>query len=142
MANAVLEFDAVARLPSRDDNVAIAIRRLEAGEIIALPSGPRAIPHTVLEGHRFAVQPIATGAPLLSWGLPFAHAARPIAAGDYVCNQSMLEALAVRWWKARFPAPNFADYVDPFRSRTRQRRRPSRVRRPNVLRFPRPDAAV
>ncbi|HUR59357.1 MAG TPA: UxaA family hydrolase, partial [Opitutaceae bacterium] len=117
MANPALDFTAVARLPSPGDNVAIAIRRLDAGETVTLPTGARTLPHTVLEGHRFAVQPIARGEALLSWGLPFAHALKPIAAGDYVSNQSMLEALAVRRVPgAVFPAEgNFADYGEPFR---------------------------
>src|SRR5687768_7285364 len=113
MARTVLEFDTVARLPARHDNVAIAVRRLEAGETIALPGGPRVLPHTVLEGHRFAVLPLAAGDPLLSWGLPFGHAVSAIAAGEYVCNTAMLEALAVRRVEgARFPATaNFVDYT-------------------------------
>src|SRR3954449_3743924 len=91
-----LPLDAVARLPAPDDNVAIAIRRLEAGTAIALPGADCVLAHTVLEGHRFAVQPIAEGAALLSWGFPFGRALTSIASGDYVCNRSMLEALAVR----------------------------------------------
>ena len=116
MAQSVLEFDAVARLPAPGDNVAIAVRRLEAGELIAFPSGQRALPHTVLEGHRFAVEPIAAGQALLSWGLPFGHATSAIESGDYVCNDSMLAALAVRRVEgAVFPrTANFVDHVDPF----------------------------
>ncbi|HVS53956.1 MAG TPA: UxaA family hydrolase [Opitutaceae bacterium] len=117
MSSAPLPFASVARLPAPEDNVAIAIRRLEAGEILALPGGARPIAHTVLEGHRFAVQPIAAGAPLLSWGMPFGHALAPIAPGDYVCNQSMLDALAIRRVAgATLPAqPNFADRAGAFR---------------------------
>ena len=116
MAIAPLPFLTVARLPAPGDNVAIAVRRLEAGTVIALPTGARTLAHTVLEGHRFAVQPIAPGAQLLSWGLPFATALEPIAPGDYVCNQSMLDALAVRRVEgATFPTrPNFADHLTPF----------------------------
>ncbi|HUR56440.1 MAG TPA: UxaA family hydrolase, partial [Opitutaceae bacterium] len=116
MAPPALDFASVGRLPSPGDNVAIAIRRLDAGETIALPSGPRTLPHTVLEGHRFAVQPIAVGEALLSWGLPFAHALKPVAPGDYVSNQSMLDALAVRRVPgAVFPVDaNFADFGQPF----------------------------
>ena len=111
MASLVPAFGTVARLPSPGDNVAIAICRLEAGETLALPAGTCVLPHTVLEGHRFAVRPIAPGEALLSWGLPFGHACRPIAPGDYVCNASMLEALAVRRVeRASFPPqPNFVD---------------------------------
>ncbi|MEY2880668.1 MAG: hypothetical protein RLZZ15_3048 [Verrucomicrobiota bacterium] len=96
MASAVLPFAAAGRLPAPGDNTAIAIRRLEAGATIALPDGPHALTHTVLEGHRFAVRPIRAGEPLLSWGLPFGTALVDVAPGDYVCNQSSLDMLAVR----------------------------------------------
>jgi len=116
MSSHPLDFATAGRLPSPDDNVAIAIRRLEAGTAIALPGGSCALPHTVLEGHRFAVHPIPAGAPLLSWGLPFGTALMDIATGDYVCNQSMLAALAVReLGAATLPArANFRDVDDPF----------------------------
>jgi altronate dehydratase len=116
MAHAVLAFETVARLPAPGDNVAIAIRRLDAGEVLALPDQSCRLAHTVLEGHRFAVRAIAAGEPLLSWGLPFAHAVRAIAPGDYVCNQSMLDALAVRRVDGlTVPRePNFRDSLEPF----------------------------
>ena len=44
-----LPLAAVSRLPAPGDNVAIAIRRLEAGEVLAFAGGDRALPHTVLE---------------------------------------------------------------------------------------------
>ncbi len=111
-----LPLDSVSRLPSPGDNVAIAIRRIDAGETLAFSSGSCAVTHTVLEGHRFAVNPIAVGGELLSWGLPFGRALAPIAPGDYVCNQSMLDALALRRVAgARFPAqPNFVDHLTPY----------------------------
>src|SRR6267154_4982466 len=91
-----ISFDASGRLPAPDDNVAIATHRLEAGTSIKLANATCVLSHTILEGHRFAVRPIAANQPLLSWGLPFGIALMNIAAGDYVCNQSMLDALAVR----------------------------------------------
>lgn len=110
-----LSFPTVGRLPAPGDNVAIAIRRLEAGTLVELGGGARALTHTVLEGHRFAVRAIAAGEPLLSWGLPFGHALTAIAAGEYVCNQAMLEALAVRRLDLTLPdRPNFADHLVPF----------------------------
>jgi 8-oxo-dGTP diphosphatase len=117
MLAAPLPLPAVSRLPAPGDNVAIAIRRIEAGEVLELAGGPRPLPHTVLEGHRFAVAPIAAGAALLSWGLPFGRALRPIAAGDYVSNAAMLTALAMRELQgARLPeAANFEDVLEPFR---------------------------
>jgi altronate dehydratase len=116
MASSSLPLDTVSRLPAPADNVAIATRRIEAGTVLALASGPRTLQHTVLEGHRFAVQPIAAGEFLLSWGLPFGRATTAIAPGDYVCNQSMLAALAQRQVSgAHFPTEsNFVDHLDEF----------------------------
>ncbi len=116
MAGTPLPLETVSRLPASGDNCAIATRRLEAGTVLALADGPRALPHTVLEGHRFAVRAIAPGEPLLSWGLPFGSALTPIAAGDYVSNRSMLDGLAIRRVEgASFPArPNFADVLTEF----------------------------
>lgn len=117
MPAAPLPLPVVSRLPAPGDNAAIAIRRLEQGEVLAFAAGPRALPHTVLEGHRFAVCAIAAGEPVLSWGLPFGRAVRAIAPGDYLCNQAMLEALAVRRVDAlAVPAqPNFEDFLPAYR---------------------------
>ncbi len=112
-----LSPDSACRLPSPRDNVAIATRRLEAGTAIALSGSPCELPHTVLEGHRFAVRPIRRGEPLLSWGLPFGLARLDIAPGEYVGNAAMLAALGMRRVEgARFPVePNFEDYLPEFR---------------------------
>lgn len=118
MSPAALHFHAVARLPAAGDNVAIAIRRLEAGETMSLPGGAAlTLSHTVLEGHRFATARIPAGQPLLSWGLPFGHAITDIAPGDYVCNRATLEALALRQIdRATLPAAaNFRDSLETFR---------------------------
>jgi len=110
-----LPFAAVGRLPAPDDNVAIAIRRLEAGTRIEIGGVVHTLAYCILEGHRFAVRPIAAGEALLSWSHPFGHALGPIAAGEYVCNRSMLEALAVRRLGVPLPEnPNFADHLVPY----------------------------
>ncbi len=115
MSSAPLDFTAAARLPAPADNVAIAIRRIEAGTVLLINGTPRTIAHTVLEGHRFAVRPIAKGASLLSWGLPFGVAITDIQPGDYVSNQSILDALAIRKTGASLPTqPNFADRLVAF----------------------------
>ena len=105
----------VGRLPAPGDNVAIAVRSLEAGTVIELDGAPRTLAQHILEGHRFAIRAIAPGEALLSWGLPFGHALAAITAGDYVCNASMLESLAVRRLPFALPArANFADHLEPF----------------------------
>ena len=111
----IFSLHEVGRLPAPGDNVAIAVRPLDAGAVIVLDGAPRTLAHTILEGHRFAVRALAPGEALLSWGLPFGHALTPIAAGDYVCNPSMLESLAVRRLPFALPArANFADHLEPF----------------------------
>jgi len=109
------DFYLYARLASPDDNVAVAIQRIEAGTRLAREGQLWVLSHTVLEGHRFAVLPIAVGETLRSWGLPFGRATLAIAPGEYVCNPSMLEALKVRSVELCLPeTANFADSIEPF----------------------------
>jgi len=110
-----MNFSDVGRLPAAGDNVAIAGRRLEAGTRIVLPGIETVLSHTILEGHRFAVEPIAAGDMLLSWGLPFGVANRLISPGEYVTNPGMLEAMHGRSIDFELPeAPNFEDRVVPY----------------------------
>lgn len=107
-------FSEIGRLPLPADNVGIATRKLDRGTQIVHRGRAFALGHTILEGHRFAVRPIATGDPLLSWGLPFGIATRPIAPGDYACNPQILHALALRDLAFDLPdAPNFEDRIAP-----------------------------
>lgn len=109
------QFQSLARLAAEGDNVAIATRRIEAGGVIDFFGVVMTIHHTVLEGHRFAVRAIAPGGKLLSWGLPFGRAMRAIAPGDYVCNDSMIRALASREVTGKIPSQaNFLDEIEPF----------------------------
>ncbi len=91
-AQAAFDFSEVGRLPAPDDNVAIATRRLEAGTLITYEGAEFALDYTVLEGHRFAIKPIALGEPLLSWGLHFGYALKWIAPGTGEINYPFLLA--------------------------------------------------
>ena len=103
------DFKQVGRLPAPGDNVAIATRCLEAGTRVSCGAGEFEVPHTVLEGHRFAVEEIRRGEDLLSWGLPFGRALVDISPGDYACNQKILRVL-----RERFDAPaGRSDGEDP-----------------------------
>ena len=109
------EFDQIARVPARADNVAIATRRLEAGTVVADAEREYRLPHTVLEGHRFVRTPIPDGARLTSWGLPFGIAARALEPGEYVCNAKILTALAERDVDFGLPAnANFTDTIETY----------------------------
>jgi altronate dehydratase len=92
----VWDFQEIGRLPAPGDNVAMAARRLEAGTRVSYGGSEFTVGHTVLEGHRFAVEPIAEGEDLLSWGLRFGRATRNIAPGDYACNEKILRVLRER----------------------------------------------
>lgn len=113
--NAVYRFDEVARLPLPGDNCAVATRQLDAGTVIYHEGQTLTLDYTVMEGHRFAVKPIAPGEELLSWELPFGVALQPIQPGHYVINDAVLDALHGRQLTFALPAePNFADQVHPY----------------------------
>ncbi|MCI0421704.1 MAG: UxaA family hydrolase, partial [Acidobacteria bacterium] len=113
---ASFQLNDIGRIPSPGDNLAIAIRRLEIGTKVVSGGAAFELDNTVLEGHRFAVQPIPSAATLLSWGLPFGLAIRDIAPGAYACNASILAALRDRSIDFELPAePNFEDHIEPYR---------------------------
>ncbi len=109
-----IAFEDIGRTPTPGDNVAIAVRRIEAGTQVTFEGQTFTLPHTVMEGHRFVLQPIRNGEPLLSWGLPFGRAIRDINPGEYVCNQSILDVLAERDIDFELPKRcNFSDHMQP-----------------------------
>lgn len=114
MSQSYLMHD-VARLPAPQDNAAIATRRLGRGARIRHDAGELVLDHDVLEGHRFAVRPIAPGESLLSWGFRFGIATRPILPGNYVVNESVLVALRERNVTLDLPVePNFRNQIERY----------------------------
>ena len=107
-------FDAAARIPAPGDNVAIATRRLEAGCVVGYAGGKLTLLHTVLEGHRFVLEPISSGEALLSWGLPFGVATRDLVPGEYVCNEKILTVLAER--RVDFALPSSHNFINSLES--------------------------
>lgn len=111
----IIPFSEVARLPLPNDNVAIATQPLDAGIEIQHNDHTFTLSHSLLEGHRFAIQPIAAGEHLLSWDLPFGVATRTLNPGDYACNPQILEALSLRDLPFSLPdEPNFEDRIVPY----------------------------
>ncbi|ONI68248.1 altronate hydrolase [Kribbella sp. ALI-6-A] len=92
----MLRFDEIGVVPEPGDNAAICSRRLEAGTVVDFGGTPVTLPHTVLEGHRIVVRPVATGEAITSWNTPFARALRDLRIGDYVCTPTSLAAVAGR----------------------------------------------
>ncbi len=105
----------IGRLPDPIDNCAIAIRNLTSGAQIQYGARAFSLSHRILEGHRFAIQPIPQGAELTSWGQRFGIALRDIAPGEYVMNQGVQEELERRNLDFALPAaPNFDNQITPF----------------------------
>ncbi len=108
-------FEDAARIPLPDDNCAIATCGLEAGTRLTRAGETLHIPCAVLVGHRFALDGIAKGQPLLSWGLPFGYATRDIRPGEYVFNPGMAEEMSYRELDYSLSEPNFRNEIRSFR---------------------------
>jgi altronate dehydratase len=106
--NEVVEFETIGRLPMPGDNAAIATRDLKRGTRFRYREALHELPHSILEGHRFAVEPIAAGQELLSWNLPFGRALRSIRPGEYLCNAGVLDTLRLR--NLDFALPQVANF--------------------------------
>jgi altronate dehydratase len=108
----LLNLQDVALRLSSEDSVVVATVPLVAGDTIRTSTGSTfKISHNILEGHRFAIEPIASGQPLLSWGYPFGRACTDISPGDYLANDAMLESL-VKHGIDKFLLPLKANFVD------------------------------
>ncbi|MEG3130713.1 altronate dehydratase family protein [Pantoea cypripedii] len=75
------------RIHSRD-NVAVALRDLEAHTQVEINNVRVELQQAVGRGHKFALQALATDALVIKYGLPIAHATTPIAAGEIIHSQN------------------------------------------------------
>ncbi|MBN8636164.1 MAG: UxaA family hydrolase [Anaerolineae bacterium] len=111
-----VDLETVSRRAAPLDNVVIATRTLPAGLTVRAGALEMTLPHTVLEGHRFATQPLQPGDLLTSWGQAFGTVIRPIAPGAVLCNENVLRELGRRTLDFPLPPePNFSDQIAPFR---------------------------
>jgi len=67
-----------------EDNVAVAARHLEAGEVIHCDAEPIPLMTTVPMGHKVAVRAIAAGQAIRKFGQIIGFATRAVAAGEHV----------------------------------------------------------
>lgn len=120
---APVPFAEVGRVPIIGDNVAVAVVKVDAGTVVVIPAEVSGAAtettavarHTVLEGHRFAVTHVPTGGKLTSWGEPLGFATRDIAPGEYIANESIIAALALRRVPFELPEEGcFRDYIPHF----------------------------
>ncbi|MCW5745963.1 MAG: UxaA family hydrolase [Alphaproteobacteria bacterium] len=64
------------------DNVAVAIREIEAGDVVRIGGRDIAMPQTVVVGHKFAARRIEAGETIVKYGTPIGRATVDIAAGE------------------------------------------------------------
>ena len=111
----MLQLHEIGRLPDPADNCAIAIRDLQGGAQIQFGDRAFTLSHNILEGHRFAIQPIPPGGELTSWGQRFGVATREIEPGEYVMNEGVQVELERRNLDFALPAaPNFENQITPY----------------------------
>jgi len=75
------------------DNVAVALRELQAGEVVELEGAALQVLSAVPRGHKLALQPLAARASIIKYGLPIGHAREPIATGEHVHQHNIVTNL-------------------------------------------------
>jgi altronate hydrolase len=73
------------------DNVAVAVREIEAGEVVRIHGREIALPQTVQVGNKFAARRIEAGEAMVKYGTTIGHAAADIAAGEPVTARNVTE---------------------------------------------------
>ncbi len=96
------------------DNVAVALRDLAAGETVELDGERVQLAQPVARGHKFALGPIAKGEDIIKYGQPIGHALAAIGPGEHIHSQNAktnLSDLDSYRYQPQFPAlpPQAAD---------------------------------
>ena len=77
-----------SRLPvlqlAPEDNVGVAIRSIEPGEVLHLGDKQVKVAQPIPFGHKVALEPIAKGAKVIKYGAPIGSATCDIAPGEHV----------------------------------------------------------
>jgi altronate dehydratase len=79
-----LSDDGAALRLKDDDDVAVALRPLEAGAAVRFGGFAVTLAAAIPTGHKFATRPIAAGALIRKYGQTIGRASAPIAAGEHV----------------------------------------------------------
>ncbi|MBX9381873.1 UxaA family hydrolase, partial [Serratia marcescens] len=89
------------------DNVAVALRDLAAGETVELAGVAFPLAQPVARGHKFALGPIAEGEDIIKYGQPIGHALVAIGPGEHIHSQNAktnLSDLDSYRYQPQFPA--------------------------------------
>lgn len=79
-----LERMAAAIRVHADDNVAVALRPLAAGERVDIAGRVSPVREAIEQGHKFALQDLGAGDVIRKYGWPIGRSTTPIAAGSHV----------------------------------------------------------
>jgi altronate dehydratase small subunit len=79
-----LSEDGAALRLKDDDDVAVALRVLQAGVAVRFPDLAVVPPAEIPAGHKLALRPIARGGLIRKYGQVIGRASEAIAAGEYV----------------------------------------------------------
>ncbi|HJP58567.1 MAG TPA: altronate dehydratase family protein [Gemmatimonadaceae bacterium] len=78
---------------SHDDNVAVALRPLEAGETVAVDGLRTPVRNAVRAGHKFALKDFQPGDRVIRYGAPIGIVTQSITAGEHVHSHNLRTAL-------------------------------------------------
>ena len=101
------QFPAATRIAATD-NVAIALRDLEAGETVSIGETNVRVAVRIARGHKVALCPIAAGEAVLRYGWPIGTATQPVAPGDHVHSHNLTTNLKAEEPYTFVPVPSAA----------------------------------
>ena len=83
-------MDANAVLINPKDNIAVAIREIQAGEAVTGIGGRRVRANEdIMRNHKVAIAEVAENEPVLKYGERIGFASKPIRAGDWVHSHNL-----------------------------------------------------
>lgn len=76
-----------------DDKVAVALCPLEAGTVISVNNMEITLPEDIPQGHKFALQNLEAGEPVIKYGYPIGITKEPVRAGAWIHIHNMKTGL-------------------------------------------------
>ena len=76
-----------------DDNVAVALEPLKAGEVVETSAGTVTLREDIPQGHKLALMDIPSEAAVVKYGFPIGHATQAIHVGDWVHSHDLATSL-------------------------------------------------
>lgn len=76
-----------------DDNVAVALEPLKAGDVVETSAGAVTLRQDIPQGHKLALMDIPSEAAVVKYGFPIGHATQAIHVGDWVHSHDLATSL-------------------------------------------------